>query len=154
MLNYYDLVEQCKAKGWKTWCFSIEIGCRGHLGNSAWKALKMLKIVGKDRQSLLNDAGNNAQTASTWILQRRSEFFPRRNSARDNVNSKPQCGCENGGEDHPRSLVTTMNQTCHRNGGENHPHSLAPKPNHDRMNHESKAWKGSLEGSVLPLGRI
>ena len=46
-LKYDELVEQCKSRGWKTWCFPVEIGCRGYPANSTWRALRTLGIVGK-----------------------------------------------------------------------------------------------------------
>ena len=29
--KYQDLVEQCRDKGWQTWLFPVEVGCRGFL---------------------------------------------------------------------------------------------------------------------------
>ena len=86
MLKYTDLVEQCRAKGLKTWCFPIEIGCRGYPGNSSWRALKMPGIVGKDRQTLLKNAWDNVDLATT------AQMFTRRNTAWNRVNNKSQWG--------------------------------------------------------------
>ena len=73
MLKYSELTEQCRTNGWKTWCFPMEVGCRGYPGNSLWRAWKMLGIVGKERQEMVNEAGKRAESASMWIWRRRSE---------------------------------------------------------------------------------
>ena len=44
--KYQDLVDECKEKGWKTWCWPIEVGSRGFAGQSMWRMLKNLGIVG------------------------------------------------------------------------------------------------------------
>ena len=141
MLKYTDLVEQCRTKGWKTWCFPIEIGCRGYPGNSSWRALKMLGIVGKDRRKLLKDAGDNAETASMWIWRRRLECSPgetphgTESTTNRNCDDHPhslasttiQADGRNGGDHHLHSLASTTNQASGRNGDEDHPHSRAQK---------------------------
>ena len=50
----------CTANGWKTWCFPVEIGCRGFPGNALWRAFKMLGIVGKERRFTIEEAGRKA----------------------------------------------------------------------------------------------
>lgn len=73
MLKYAELVEQCKSNGWKTWCFPVEVGCRGFPGNSLWRATKMLGIVGKERRDMIHEAGRRAESASLWIWNRRTD---------------------------------------------------------------------------------
>ena len=31
---YQGLLEECQQNGWKTWCFPMEVGCRGFVGQS------------------------------------------------------------------------------------------------------------------------
>ena len=122
-----SIEKQCRAKSWKTWCFLIEIGCCGYPGNSSWRALKMLGIEGKDRRSLLRDAGDNAETASMRIWRRRRECSPGESPPASESTANLNIGAWNG--DHPHSLVPTTNQANGRNGGEDHSNSLSPKTN-------------------------
>ena len=36
-LKYQELVELCQDKEWKTWCFPVEVGCRGFPAQSVWQ---------------------------------------------------------------------------------------------------------------------
>ena len=37
MGKYTELQEQCRSRGWSTWLFPVEIGCRGFLAQSLWR---------------------------------------------------------------------------------------------------------------------
>ena len=149
MQKYSDLVEQRRARGLKTSCFPLEIGCRGNLGNSSWRALKMLGIVDKGSRTLLKDAGDNAETASVWIWRRWLECSPREIPHGTESTTNLNRGDWNEGEDHPYSLAPTNNKASSRIGGEDHPHSLAARTNHDRMRLVER-----MEGNVISLWRI
>ena len=68
MLSYSELVQECRTRGWKTWCLPFEVGCRGFAAQSLWRCLKTLGIVGKVRSSLIKHAENAAEYASRWIF--------------------------------------------------------------------------------------
>ncbi|KAI8507131.1 hypothetical protein Bbelb_155700 [Branchiostoma belcheri] len=38
-MKYQELASRCREKGWKTWYFQVEVGCRGFIGQTMWKAL-------------------------------------------------------------------------------------------------------------------
>ena len=50
-LKYQELVEQCQDKEWKTWCFPVEVECRGFPAQSVWRTLGRLGIIGRERKS-------------------------------------------------------------------------------------------------------
>lgn len=72
-LKYSDLQADCKAKGWKSHCFPVEVGCRGFAGQSVWKLFSALGIYGKIRKSAIKDACESAAKASQWIFRKRDE---------------------------------------------------------------------------------
>ena len=72
-LNYQELVEQCQAKGWKAWCFPVEVGCRGFPAQSVWRTLGMLGITGRERKNIIKETGVQAEKASLWIWCKRNE---------------------------------------------------------------------------------
>ena len=36
--KYQDLVADCQQRGWRVWCLPVEVGCRGFVGQSLWRA--------------------------------------------------------------------------------------------------------------------
>ena len=65
--KYQDLVDECKEKGWKTWCWPIEVGSRGFAGQSMLRMLKNLGIVGNQRKRLVDKTTKAAERASRWL---------------------------------------------------------------------------------------
>ncbi|VDI57596.1 Hypothetical predicted protein [Mytilus galloprovincialis] len=75
MAKYQQLVEDCKQRGWRTWCMAIEVGCRGFAGQSMWRALRTLGVVGAERKKLITEVCREAEVASQWILRKRDEVW-------------------------------------------------------------------------------
>ena len=50
--RYQELVDDCSQRGWKVWNFPVEVGCRGLVGQSMWRALMTVGIVGSDRKKV------------------------------------------------------------------------------------------------------
>ena len=71
--KYQDLVDECKEKGWKTWCWPIEVGSRGFAGQSMWRMLKNLGIVGNQKKRLVDKTTKAAERASRWLWLRKEE---------------------------------------------------------------------------------
>ena len=72
-LKYQELVEQCQDKEWKTWCFPVEVGCRGFPAQSVWRTLGRLGIIGRERKNIVKETGVQAEKASLWIWCKREE---------------------------------------------------------------------------------
>ena len=110
-LKYTDLVENCIANGWKTWCFPVEIGCRGFPGNALWRAFKMLGIVGKERRTTIEEAGRKAETASLWIWRKRNDRTWAKEAgerAENNQEGQHESGCASARE----PIVDECNPNC------------------------------------------
>ena len=75
MLIYNELVQECRSRGWKTWCLPFEVGCRGFAAQSLWRCMKTLGIVGKVRSSLIKSAENAAEYASRWLFEKRGSAW-------------------------------------------------------------------------------
>ncbi|XP_019639908.1 PREDICTED: uncharacterized protein LOC109481752 [Branchiostoma belcheri] len=76
-LKYQNLLQDCVEKGWRSWCFPIEIGCRGFVAQSAWRALGTLGIVGKQRRDTVSKMAETAEVASRWVWRnRQSKWKP------------------------------------------------------------------------------
>ena len=71
--KYQDLVDECKEKRWKTWCWPIEVGSRGVAGQSMWRMLKNLGIVGNQRKRPVDKTTKAAERASRWLWLRKEE---------------------------------------------------------------------------------
>ena len=60
------MVDECKEKGWKAWCWPIKVGSGGSAGQSMWRRLGNLVIVGNQRKWLVNK--NNKLTLNVQEL--------------------------------------------------------------------------------------
>jgi len=49
--KYQELADFCREKGFSTWVFPVEVGCRGFPAQSVWKALGVLGKKGKTMKS-------------------------------------------------------------------------------------------------------
>ncbi|XP_060589959.1 uncharacterized protein LOC132745154 [Ruditapes philippinarum] len=71
--KYPDLADTCKERGWKTWVFPVEVGCRGFPSQSVWKMLGAVGIKGGARNTAAHALGKAAERASSWLWLRRNE---------------------------------------------------------------------------------
>ena len=71
--KYEDLANICRDRGWKTWIFPVEVGCRGFPSQSVWKMMGAAGIKGRTRKSAVHVLGKAAERASSWLWLRRKE---------------------------------------------------------------------------------
>ena len=71
--KYQELAEMCREKGYKTWIFPVEVGCRGFPAQSVWRALGALGIKGRARKCSVQALSKAAERASSWLWLRRNE---------------------------------------------------------------------------------
>ena len=76
-IKYQQLVEECQEKGWRVWCLPVEVGCRGFVSQSVWRALRVLGVIGKHRRKLIGQLSKGAESASCWIWRKREEKWQR-----------------------------------------------------------------------------
>jgi len=72
--KYQELADMCRERGYTTWIFPVEVGCRGFPAQSVWKALGALGIKGSARKSSVRALGKAAERASSWLWLRRNEM--------------------------------------------------------------------------------
>ena len=65
--KYTDLQTLCKERGWQTWLFQVEVGCRDFPAQSVWTTLSSLGIVGRQRIAAVTALGQAAERASSWL---------------------------------------------------------------------------------------
>ena len=71
--KYQELEEDCKSKGWSTWCQPVEVGCRGFAGQSVWKTLGLAGVLGKARRDTIKDMCQAAEDGLRWIWHKRED---------------------------------------------------------------------------------
>jgi len=49
--KYQELADLCRGKGFSTWVFPVEVGRKGFLAQSVWKALGALGMKGMTKRS-------------------------------------------------------------------------------------------------------
>lgn len=72
--RYSDLVHECREKGWQTWLYPVEVGCRGFPAQSVWKLLTAVGVIGSERNKGVQRLGEAAERASCWIWNRWEEM--------------------------------------------------------------------------------
>ncbi|XP_062585203.1 uncharacterized protein LOC134246874 [Saccostrea cucullata] len=72
-LKYQDLLKDCQQNGWKVWFYAVEVGCRGFVGQSMWRALRAIGITGAERRRLIGSLCREAESASMWLWRRRAD---------------------------------------------------------------------------------
>jgi len=68
--KYAELMELCRERGWCTWLFPVEVGCRGFPEYSVWRTLKALGVVGNTRKTAVQRRAEAAERASCWLSSR------------------------------------------------------------------------------------
>jgi len=73
--KYQELVNQCTEAGWKARCEPVEVGARGFIGQSMWRCLRMLGIVGTTRKQALTSVTAMAERTSRWLWLKREQAW-------------------------------------------------------------------------------
>ncbi|XP_066285629.1 uncharacterized protein [Branchiostoma lanceolatum] len=66
-LKYQELLHMCKERGWKASCYPVEIGTRGFICQSMWRALGVTGVKGKRRREVTKKLAEEAEKASRWL---------------------------------------------------------------------------------------
>ena len=64
--KYSDLCDDCREKGWYVWCYPVEVGCLGFVGTSHIRALRRIRLTGKERNKAVNEISDVGGKASSW----------------------------------------------------------------------------------------
>ena len=71
--KYEELASECRSRGWRTRCNPIEVGCRGFVGQSLLRALKMLGVKGLQSRKAIRNITDAAEKASRWLWIKRGD---------------------------------------------------------------------------------
>ncbi|XDV14344.1 hypothetical protein PO909_014615 [Leuciscus waleckii] len=71
--KYEELAGECRSRGWRTRCNPIEVGCRGFVGQSLIRALKMLGVKGLHIRKATKNITDAAEKASRWLWIKRGD---------------------------------------------------------------------------------
>ena len=79
LAKYQDLVADCQQQGWRVWCLPVEVGCRGFVGQSLWRALRVIGVIGVERRRLIGRLSRETEMASMWLWRKRDEKWKHQN---------------------------------------------------------------------------
>lgn len=71
--KYQELVEECRSRGWKTYCEPLEVGGRGFAGRSLCKVLTMLGLTSEAKRKAIRSATEAAERATRWLWIKRAD---------------------------------------------------------------------------------
>jgi hypothetical protein len=69
--TYQELSDVCRDRGWKTWIFPVEVGCRGFPAHSAWNMYGALGVRGRARKAAVHALAKAAERGSSWLWLKR-----------------------------------------------------------------------------------
>ena len=69
--KYDGLLAECRDRGWQTWNFPVEVGCRGFPAQSVWRMFSAVGVTGQNRRAAIKKLGQAAEKASCWIWMKR-----------------------------------------------------------------------------------
>ena len=61
--KYAELQAECVDRGWKTWVFPVEVGCRGFPAQSLWNMFRTMGVTGKHRSAAVGRISEAAEKA-------------------------------------------------------------------------------------------
>ena len=71
MGKYQELVADCQERGWRVWCFPVEVGTRGFVGQSLWRALRVIGVIGLERRQLIGRRSNETEMTLLYLWRSR-----------------------------------------------------------------------------------
>ncbi len=71
--KYQELSDQCRQAGWGTWVYAVEVGCRGFVAQSMWRALRDLGVTGRQKKKIIKGLEEAAGRASLWVWLSREQ---------------------------------------------------------------------------------
>ena len=71
--RYERLVEECEEAGWRAVHFPIEVGCRGFIGTSVRRWMKIAGIGQREGSRVLRKVQETVERASHWIWLKRDD---------------------------------------------------------------------------------
>ena len=101
----YPLMAECRDKGWQTWSFHVEAGCREFPAQSVWRLFSVLGVTGRYRRTAIQRMGQAAEKSSCWIWLNR-----------DNRSWKPTNDAQWIVDPHPESVPSKRSKNTARDG--------------------------------------
>ena len=71
--RYQKLLDDCGDAGWEAAHFSLEVGCRGFIGERVRKWLKKIGLNNREIGSTIKEIQETVEKASHWIWLKRSD---------------------------------------------------------------------------------
>lgn len=71
--KYQQLVQDSREKGWTTWLFTVEVGCRRFPAQYVWNLLTKVGVRGLERKTAARRIGEAAERASCWLWHKRED---------------------------------------------------------------------------------
>ncbi|XP_049897834.1 uncharacterized protein LOC126388657 [Epinephelus moara] len=71
--KFEELAGECRSRGWRARCNPIEVGCRGFVGQSLIRALRILGVKGQHNRRAIKNITDAAAKASRWLWIKRGD---------------------------------------------------------------------------------
>ena len=71
--RYEELLDECREEGWKAMSFPIEVGCRGFVGHSVKRWLRIAGLGPRESSQLIRKVQETVERASHWVWLRRHD---------------------------------------------------------------------------------
>ena len=71
--RYEKLIEECEDAGWSAMHLSVEVGCRGYIGERLRKWFTLIGVNNRDKNNVMKEIQHTAEKASHWIWLKRED---------------------------------------------------------------------------------
>ena len=88
LARYSDQRVDCERRGWRSWCYTVEVGCRGFIGQSVMKLLRDIGVSRVNQNRAVRELQEAAEIGSSWVMTKAKEAWRRKEEGRQNVTSE------------------------------------------------------------------
>lgn len=78
LARYIELKMECERRGWTSWCYTVEVGCRGFIGQSVMRLLRDVGLSRTDQNKAVRELQEAAEIGSAWVMTKAKEVWRRK----------------------------------------------------------------------------
>ena len=71
--RYQKLLDECEEAGWEATHFTVEVGCRGYIGERVRKWFTKIGLNNREKSAIMKEIQDTVEKASHWIWLKRGD---------------------------------------------------------------------------------
>ena len=74
--NMMEPLAECRERGWQTWNFPVNVGCRGFPLLSVWRFFSAVGVTCRHKRAAIQKLGQAVEKATWWMVLSKSAYKP------------------------------------------------------------------------------